>query len=253
MAEIKMCEKSNSLLHSNQPKDNHSKNPKQIRKTALYKNGILLEKFAVWFLIQKLGFNHKQISHNDFSPEKYPFEHDNIVDIKIEDLALIEVTNPKESTFMNDEIMQKKIDYFERADFLHKFIWILIMSFANISNAIRKQLEDKHIFLIELNVTATNRNRHAIKRALFKTKINAILNRLIHYSQPAFFGTQVSKSKSIQVSNTVQSVNTVTVNNQLQLPQPLTSTSLGIELITKLDIDALYTEIFGWRNGIRTG
>jgi len=34
---------------------------------------------------------------------------------------------------------------------------------------------------------------------------------------------------------------------------PLTSTSISIELITKIDIDALYTEIFSWRNGIRTG
>jgi hypothetical protein len=241
-------QKSKSPNHSALSKQ---QTPQQIRKTALYRNGIPLEKFAVWFLIQKLRFNHKQISCNDFSPEKYPFEHDNIVDIKIEDLALIECTNPKESTFMNDEIMQKKIDYFERADFLHKFIWILIMSFANISNAIKKQLEDKHIFLIELNVTATNHNRHAIKRALFKTKINAILNRLMHCSQPAFFGTQQSKSKSVQVSNTVQSVNTVTVNKLNNTP--LTSTSIGIELITKLDIDALYTEIFSWRNGLRTG
>jgi hypothetical protein len=248
MAEMKMCEKSNSLIHSQLAKQ---QTPQKLRRPALYKNGIPLEVYSVWFLIQKLRFNHKQISHNDFSPEKYPFEHDNIVDIKIEDLALIECTNPKESTFMNDEIMQKKIDYFERADFLHKFIWILIMSFANISNAIRKQLEDKHIFLIELNVTATNRNRHAIKRALFKTKINTILNRLMHYSQPAFFGTQVSKSNSIQVVNNLSSVNTVTVNNRI--PQPLTSTSTVRELITKIDIDALYTEIFGWSNGIRTG
>ena len=91
-----------------------------------YETGISLEKAVALFINQKLGL---QCSHNDFDPSKYAFDHHNTVDIVAEDKVLIECTNPKETTFMNDKIMDSKIEYFHRQDPEHSKLWVMVVSF----------------------------------------------------------------------------------------------------------------------------
>jgi len=40
------------------------------------------------------------VEHNNFDPGFYPNEDSNIVDIKVSDKLLIELTNPKETTWI---------------------------------------------------------------------------------------------------------------------------------------------------------
>jgi hypothetical protein len=51
------------------------------------------------FLIQKMHLGELE-EHNNFDPGFYPNENSNIVDIKVSDKLLIELTNPKETTWI---------------------------------------------------------------------------------------------------------------------------------------------------------
>ncbi len=143
---------------------------------AYYLNGILLEKYVCrFFELTGLG---SQLDHNNFNPSFYPNDNHNIVDIVIKDKALIECTNPKESTFLSDEIMQNKLDYFERKDPKHLFKWFLIVSFAVFSSFIKQLIDKLGITLIVLNRHADKTNRTAFIRHLFKSKLYSVAKRL---------------------------------------------------------------------------
>ena len=141
-----------------------------------YLNGIPLEKYVCrFFEINGLG---SQVDHNNFNPYFYPLDNHNVVDVVIKDKALIECTNPKETTFLNDEIMLNKLDYFNRKDPSHLLVWFLVVSFAVFSNAIRQLIDKLGITLIVLNDYATRTNRQTFIRHLFRSKLYSLAKRL---------------------------------------------------------------------------
>lgn len=119
----------------------------------LYQNGIPLEKQTSQFLIQKMHLGNL-VSHNNFDPRFYPNENSNIVDITISDKLLIECTNPKQSTWLDDEIMMNKLGYYTRKDPHHLLFWVLVVSFANFSQYIHEQINKLNIILVVLNIHA---------------------------------------------------------------------------------------------------
>jgi len=143
---------------------------------AQYLKGIPFEKYVCrFFELSGLG---SQLDHNNFDPAFYPNDNHNIVDLVVKGKALIECTNPKETTFMNDSIMLNKLDYFKRADPKHLLSWILIISFAMFSDIIKQLIDKLGITLIVLNYHADTTNRTAFIRHLFKSKLYAIVRRL---------------------------------------------------------------------------
>ena len=98
-----------------------------------YLSGIPAEMAHVHFIEQKLGL---KCDHNSFDHSEYSFDHHNAVDIVIPvkgKRILLEVTNPKKLTHMNNDIIDSKIEYFHRQDPEHKDEWVLSISFPNIS------------------------------------------------------------------------------------------------------------------------
>lgn len=140
-------------------------------------NGIHLERVASWFLKQKLKLGDK-VDHNVFD-DSYPMDNHNIVDIVVKEKALVECTNPKSSTWMNDDIMQKKLDYFQRADPHHFLIWFLIVSFANFSDAIFRQIKCLRIVLIETGIHAGKNNFWDTVKKLFHTRLYRLLTKTV--------------------------------------------------------------------------
>ncbi|MGD0160811.1 MAG: hypothetical protein ABSB89_11015 [Candidatus Bathyarchaeia archaeon] len=144
--------------------------------TALYLNGIPFEKYiARFFEMRGLG---SQYEHNNFNPSIYPNDNHNVVDGVIRDKTLIECTNPKETTFLNDKIMLNKLDYFKRKDPFHKLLWVLVVSFALFSDFIKQQIKKLGIVLIEVGVHADTTNRATFIRHLFKSKLYSLAQRL---------------------------------------------------------------------------
>jgi len=127
-------------------------------------NGINLEHTVSWTLEHKFKI---PVEHNDFTEEAYPLDNHNIVDIATPD-SLIECTNPKETTWMNDEVMAKKLQYFIRKDPLHSLFWTLIVSFANWSQAIMELINRMGIRLITLGVHANHKLDWRIVHSLLK-------------------------------------------------------------------------------------
>ena len=141
---------------------------------AQYLNGIPLEKAVAWFM-DKLRVDYER---NNFNPSIYPNEKSLIVDGKIPDKLLLECTNPKDSTFLNDPIMLNKIHYFYRVDPEHTLTWVIAVSYANFSDFIKDELNRHGIILIELNLTATNNNLKTVIKRLYHTKLYGLIKRL---------------------------------------------------------------------------
>ncbi len=143
--------------------------------TPRYESGIPLEKAVVNFL-GKMGISN---SHNDFSPSRYVNDNHNVVDVVLkergEDKALIECTNPKETTFMNNRIMKSKIEYFHRADPEHKNLWVLLISFLTFSKEIMELIIKEGIQLVVLNKRVTSENIHKVIRGLFTSPLFTLL------------------------------------------------------------------------------
>jgi hypothetical protein len=143
---------------------------------AYYLNGIPFEKYICrFFELTGLG---SQYDHNSFSPSLYVNDNHNIVDGVLENKALFEMTNPKETTFLSDEIMLNKLDYFTRKDPKHFLIWFLIVSFANFSSFITQLIDKLGITLIVIGRHADPTNRATFIRALFRSKLYSTAKRL---------------------------------------------------------------------------
>jgi hypothetical protein len=143
---------------------------------AYYLNGIPFEKYVCrFFELTGLG---SQLDHNSFNPSVYPNDNHNIVDAVLEDKALFEMTNPKETTFLNDKIMLNKLDYFTRKDPKHFLMWFLIVSFANFSSFITQLLDKLGVTLIVINRHADPTNRATFIRALFRSKLYSVAKHL---------------------------------------------------------------------------
>jgi hypothetical protein len=172
-----------------------------------YGSGIPLERAASIFL-NKMRLPH---SHNDFSPSKYVNDNHNVVDIVVDNRVLIECTNPKETTFMNDQILNSKIDYFHRKDPEHKFpLWILVTSFMVFSKEILAKLYKEGIQLVVLDMRTTEDNIHKIVRKMFNSKL--------YESLQTFFHNQVNGKpmtvKQLRKNIVSQQVNSEILNNK---------------------------------------
>lgn len=156
-----------------------------------HSKGLPFEKYFARFA-ELMGLG-KDISHNTFDPSKYPFDHELIVDSRIRN-NLFELTNPEETTFMNDKIMQNKIDYFHRADPKHLLNWFIVMSFAVISAFIKQLLNNEGITLIVIYRHADNNNRQSFLRHLWHTRLYAVFKRLATPKSPKFYRTIPNQS-----------------------------------------------------------
>lgn len=180
-------------------------------------SGIDLEKPVSNFLEQRMKLGSR-VDHNSFNPSQYGQDNHNIVDIVVKDKALIECTNPKETTFMNDSIMNEKLDYCERKDPKHSLIWILLVSFAVFSTAIMERIKRMGAILIVLNLRATRTNFRTVLNRLYHSKLYQLAQKFNHH--PKFKAQQgISPSLSPSYSLTTLDCYSVTrtgkVNNYL--------------------------------------
>ena len=112
--------------------------------------------------------------HNEFSESKYPLENGLIVDGELRISGrhiLIEATNPKETTFLNDEIMQKKIAYFQRRDPFHLCDWVLVCSYTKWSKKVKDSMEKLGIEVVELGIRAEEHNFPEVIHSLFHSRL----------------------------------------------------------------------------------
>lgn len=202
-------------------------------KETLYLNGLPLEQQFDYWANYKMQLSTQ---HNDFDIDKYPNSNQLIVDNIVENKALIEMTNPKETTFMPDKIMLNKIDYFIRKDPLHLLTWFIVVSFANFSQYVKDKLKQLNIHLIVLGIHADQTTKFQISNALSKTKLADFFTTML---------TKVSNSSiTVNYSNTVSTVNQLT-NNQLN-----NITNNHLHQHSNLD-NSVQEEEFYWRNGVK--
>jgi len=195
-----------------------------LNSPALFLNGIPLEKAVYCFMDnENLGSVY---SHNDFNPSVYPNEKYNIVDGKLTDKVLIECTNPKDSTFLNDSIMENKIEYFFRADPLHALIWVLIVSFTNFSDYIKNELTRHGIILIILGLTATNTNLKTIIKHLYHTRLYGLIKRLKLRTKPKNPAQSITSITTLSQYSNVSCSPSISNRNNLHRP---TNTNLSNE------------------------
>jgi hypothetical protein len=174
------------------------------QKSALYLKGIPFEKYVSRFF-EKCGLG-SIVDHNNFDPSIYPNDNHNVVDIVLKDKALIECTNPEPTTFMGDEIMENKLDYFHRRDPFHSLLWVLIVSFAVFSNAIMQRIKQLGIILVVLNEHADKTNRQSFIRHLFRTKLHSIIKRLKPRTKKPSYSSSLTITTIDQYSVTNSSV-----------------------------------------------
>jgi hypothetical protein len=121
---------------------------------------------------------NSKVDHNSFERSEYPFDNHNIVDVVVENLALVECTNPKPSTWLDDNVINEKLDYFTRKDPKHTFLWILVVSFANFSEQIKRRIPRLGIILVELKTTATRYNFKTMLNVLYHSKLYHLIKRI---------------------------------------------------------------------------
>lgn len=178
-------------------------------------SGINLEKPVSWFLEQKMKFN-EAVDHNAFD-DSYPTDNHNIVDIVVKGKALIECTNPKETTWMSDEIMRKKLDYFQRIDPHHYLIGFLIISFANFSDAIKHLIKKLGIIVIEIGIHAEKSNFREVIKRLFHTSLYSTLTKIVksHIVRPSRYLVQTIQQLLFPSPIPVTTLVTVTSSNSI--------------------------------------
>jgi len=169
-------------------------------------NGLPLEKQVSNWLMFKM---HLSIDHNNFDPKKYPNDNHNIVDCVVANKMLIEETNPKSSTEMNDEIMLNKLDYFKRKDPAHLLFWVLVVSFANFSQFILNQIKQLNIHLIELKIHADKSSHSQIVKQLFKSRLYRLIKQV--FNPKAKFSPFLASNT--QLTNYANTATTATVNH----------------------------------------
>jgi len=178
-------------------------------------SGINLEKPVSWFLEQKMKFN-ETVDHNAFD-DSYPTDNHNVVDIVVKGKALIECTNPKETTWMSDEIMRKKLDYFQRIDPHHYLIWFLIISFVNFSDAIKHLIKRLRIILVETGIHAEKSNFREVVKRLFHTSLYSTLTKIVKSNivRPSRFLVQTIQQLLIPISTPMSVSNSVFVSKSV--------------------------------------
>jgi len=180
-------------------------------------SGIHLEKTVSWFLEHKMKLGD-EVDHNRFD-DSYGQDNHNIVDILAKRKALFECTNPKETTWMDDDIMENKIDYFQRADPHHFLVWFLIVSFANFSDAIKQLIKRLGIILIETGIHAEKSNFWQTINRLYHTRLYSVLTKTVKSNQarPTKFLVKTIQSLLTLVPNTVSVTTMPVVDTQSTL------------------------------------
>jgi hypothetical protein len=212
--------------------------------TPKQQSGIALEKpVSRFFELCGLG---SILDRNSFKPSEYPLDNHNIVDMVLEEHALVECTNPKQSTFMEDSVMQKKLDYFPRKDPLHWLVWILIVSFAVFSSHIMDRIEALGIILIDLDCHAERTNRRTIIDRLFHSQLYGLVKNFLKSIERSVANGSLASNVCVSqsVSNTTVNTDTVAtntvmlINNLHQHAEPRQDldnlTSLNVEAIRRL-------------------
>jgi hypothetical protein len=192
------------IIMQEQPTVNKNSKSNFRRNVDYHLNGLPLEKQVSNWLTYKMHLGDL-VKHNDFNPKKYPNENSLITDIHVGDKAILECTNPKDSTEMNDQIMVNKLDYFHRLDPKHLLFWVLIVSFANFSEFMLNKIKELNIMLVELRIHADKfSNRHIVKQ-LFKSKLYSLIKRLFKPTtkKTQFLGNNNLLDKYVKLSSTV--------------------------------------------------
>jgi hypothetical protein len=194
-------------------------------------NGIPLEKQVAHFLVQKMHLGNL-VEHNDFNPKKYPNENSLIVDSRVADKVLIEMTNPKESTWMDDSIMMNKLDYFHRADPKHLLFWVLIVSFTNFSQYIHEQINKLNIILVVLNIHADKFSHNAVIKRLFKTRLYGLIKRVFKSRFAPIFNKVKGNNQTLDkhIPFTVKAIDVQATNNLHQHQSDTQDNKLGNEI-----------------------
>jgi hypothetical protein len=205
------------------------------------KAGIALEKPVAHFIEQKMSFGSK-VDHHSFDLRFYPNDNHNIVDIVIKDKALVECTNPKASTWLDDITMQNKLEYFLRKDPLHLLLWVLIVAFANFSQHILDEINRLGTVLIVLNLRATPYNFHTVIKRLFHSRLYSLLKRL----QKSPFFAKTSKLNNLLNTanpNAVSTVSNLSFSKKLTSLQQHCSTDFAEDRNDSLDSAGAEKEI----------
>ena len=133
---------------------------------ARWVNGLPLEKLTQY----ALTLAHISYSGNPMNPKHYAHSANSKynsnkahVDIETEHM-LIECTNPKRTTWLNDQIMNEKLDYFKHDDPNHARDWLIITSYKNWGKAIDKRIREDNYSVLVLNTCI---NRHTIKKQYY--------------------------------------------------------------------------------------
>ena len=125
-----------------------------------------------------LSYANIPFKGNPMNLQHYPRSVGLSVDVHTEKM-LIECTNPKYTSWLEDEILEKKIDYFYKADPEHKKSWVLVTSFDNWSKAIKERLRTSNITVIKIGVHLNSRNWKRFWLPL--SKLFKELNKLASY------------------------------------------------------------------------
>lgn len=190
--------------------------------TQKQESGINLEKPVSWFLEQKMKFGDR-VDHNRFD-DSYPLDNHNVVDIVVKGKALVECTNPKETTWMGDEIMGKKLDYFQRIDPQHFLVWFLIVSFANFSDAIKQLIKRLGIILVETGIHADNSNFWETIKRLFHTRLYSTLTKIVKSNLVRPFRFSVQTIQQLLFPSPIPIVSTpVSVTNSVSISKTETN------------------------------
>lgn len=203
-----------------EPSEEFQQLPEQ--KQARYWRGQVLES-ALQIALKR---NRIPFEGNPIDISHYPHSCGNKhVDVETSQY-LIEATNPKKQTWMNDQIMNEKIDYFFADDPEHKKQWILLTSYRHWSKNIDKRLRDNRITVIATNTTLypnyANYNFDtitALLTKLFQTINNALNNLPIinKYKQlPRGYNNQLNNIyQTITIINSLYPFNLLTNNKAL--------------------------------------
>ena len=133
-------------------------NGKDIRINAKYQKA----RFVAGYWLERpvqLGLSYAKIlfEGNPMNINHYPRSIGLSVDVQTENM-LIECTNPKRTTWMENKIMDEKIEYFHKADPEHKKTWFLIASFTNWSKKIKKRFSTLKITVLAIGARLHSRN-----------------------------------------------------------------------------------------------
>ncbi len=188
-------------------------NIKPEKQIARWMDGLPLEKLIQYSLdLEHIAFsgnptNIKHYAHSANSKYNNEKSHCDIETF----LMLIEATNPRKGTWLNDEIMNEKIDYFLHDDPEHEKQWLIITSYKKWNKAIDKRIKELNIQVLILNTCI---NRHTVKNQYYND-LRLFLKELT--DKNSIIELLTKRNKSHQKINSKHRVNYQYISNQTEL------------------------------------